>query len=57
MRGSLTEYFMMNGGTIQKIGKIVSLFNKIGKVSLRKNQSICNRNFLIFFGNQTSLNS
>lgn len=57
MRGSLTEYFMMNGRAILNIGKIVSLFNKIGKVSPRKNQSICNRNFLIIFGNQTSLNS
>ena len=55
MRGSMTEYFMINGRAIRNNGKIVSLFNKIGKVSLRKNQSICNRNFLIFFGNQTSL--
>lgn len=37
MRGSLTKYFMMNGSTIWNYGKIVSLFNKIGKVSLRKN--------------------
>lgn len=57
MRGSLPEYFMMNGGVIWNNGKIVSIFNKIGKVSLRKNLSICNINFLIIFGNQTSLNS
>jgi hypothetical protein len=55
MRGSLTEYFMMNGRVISIIGKIVSLLNKIGKVSITKNQSICNRNFLVIFSNQTSL--
>jgi hypothetical protein len=56
-RGSTKGYFMMNGSIFWHNGKIVSLFNKIGKVSMRKNQSICNRNFLINFSNQTSLNS